>query len=425
MQSRRDVCSPNAISSQQNHPSPSNMSGSRLGLGDQFFEAFPIRLPQAERLCCSHASLLAQETPASIRFWSIVFVSLLALWTAWLVGARVPVYAASERARLEAVDMHWVEASVSGEIRAVHARMGTDVVAGDVLLEVDAQSEILRGTQASAHHAAQRARVDSLQQQVERAEASLEQVAEAGRAAAAEARAGYSEASQAETFATSEARRTETLFSQGVISEAQRESSLADAKTRREATTSRAAAMRRIEAEHRVAFHARQAELQNLHADLTAAVAQVRSSTAANRILEQDVERRLIRSPITGRVATEISKTTGSFIRQGERLTSIVPTGEIRAIGHFRPGVALGRVRPGQRCRFRLEAFPLVEYGWIRGRVDRIGSEAVNGLVQIAVVLDRDESGVHLEHGLTGSLEIETERVSPLALIFRAAGRHL
>jgi hypothetical protein len=55
-----------------------------------------------------------------------------------------------------------------------------------------------------------------------------------------------------------------------------------------------------------------------------------------------------------------------------------------------------------------------------------IASEAIAGTVRAECSIDRDSAPeIPLEHGLTGTLEVEVERLSPAALLVRTVGRAL
>jgi multidrug resistance efflux pump len=348
---------------------------------------------------------------------------LVVAWTAWFVTARVPVYAESESARFEAVDVRWIDAPVTGELRAVHVSVGKAVTAGAVLLEMDASTQLLRQTDESAQRASTVTRVGLLRSQVAAARVILQEMQKVASAAAEEAHARYSEAAESARLGEVEARRARALFADGLLSVAQRDAIIAEAARKESATVTEQAVMRRIDAEQRVSFAAREAELDRLRAELNATDSQIGSSNIRSRLLQSDAERRLIRSPVAGRVASDVAKRPGAFVREGERLISVVPTGAITIVGHFRPDVALGRIRPGQRGRLRLDAFPPVEYGWVEGEVQSIASEPKDGRIRVELVVTRQATRIPLEHGLTGILAIETETVSPLTLVLRTAGK--
>jgi membrane fusion protein (multidrug efflux system) len=113
----------------------------------------------------------------------------------------------------------------------------------------------------------------------------------------------------------------------------------------------------------------------------------------------------------------------GAVVEKGQRLAVVVPEGDPRVVACFAPGKALGRVRAGQRAAVRLTGFPSMQFGSLEARVTGLGSEVSEGCVRVELALeDAGETNLPLEHGLPGQVEVELERVSPAALLLRAAG---
>jgi hypothetical protein len=97
--------------------------------------------------------------------------------------------------------------------------------------------------------------------------------------------------------------------------------------------------------------------------------------------------------------------------------------GEWRASAWLPARVALGRVRPGQRARLSLDAFPPVQYGMYAAVVARVSLDEASERVRVELRVDPPAPGRQpLEPGLRGTVEIEVGRVSPLKLLLRAAG---
>lgn len=367
--------------------------------------------------------MLRDDSARAFRFWAAVTAVLLTAWAVWFVGADVPLYVGSESARMEAVDIQWVEAPVAGQIRAVRASLGDRVRPGDVIVELDTSAERLRETEQSLERNSATTRVRLLRSQLEAAKLAQKTAEDVGAASIAEAHARAAEASEHARQAANESQRTLALFRQGLVSESQRDALLADSARAAAAATVQQAVLRRMEGEHRVNLAARQGEVDRLLAELSTADNAIGSSTVASRMLEHETELRLIRARIAGRIGSDLSKRAGAFIDEGERLTSIIPSGRVIIVGYFAPETSAGRVRAGQTARFRLDAFPVGEHGWVEGRVLRTAAEPMNGQVRVEVGATRRGATIPIEHGLTGSLEIETESVSPLVLVLRAAGK--
>src|SRR5262249_18529737 len=132
------------------------------------------------------------------------------------------------------------------------------------------------------------------------------------------------------------------------------------------------------------------------------------------------------RAPIGGRLEEVEDLRSGAVIEAGARVAVIVPSGTLRAVAYYDPATAVGRVRPGQRGRLRMHAFPWTNYGVLPAVVDRVGSEPRQDGIRVELLL-RPEAGsrIPLQHGLPGVAEIEVDRLSPAALALDAAGRLL
>jgi membrane fusion protein (multidrug efflux system) len=115
----------------------------------------------------------------------------------------------------------------------------------------------------------------------------------------------------------------------------------------------------------------------------------------------------------------------GTVVRVAEKLGSIVPPGERRAVAWF-PVAAVGRLRPGQLARLKLDGFPWTQFGLLTATVADVGSEPQDARVRVELTLTQEqEARIPIEHGLTGSAEVEVERLSPAVLVLRACGQML
>ena len=149
------------------------------------------------------------------------------------------------------------------------------------------------------------------------------------------------------------------------------------------------------------------------------------SQTAIAR-LEAEIERRKLRAPIAGRLGQVAALRPGATVAEGERVALVVPKGELRVVSQFPVATAVGRVRAGQPARVRLDGFPFTAYGTLGASVSGIGTEAEDGLVRVELSVDGARSAaIPIQHGLTGVVEVEVERLSPASLVLRLAGRAL
>jgi membrane fusion protein (multidrug efflux system) len=145
------------------------------------------------------------------------------------------------------------------------------------------------------------------------------------------------------------------------------------------------------------------------------------------RRLEQEIERRRLRAPVAGRLGQILPVRRGTRLREGERIAVVVPDGGgLRAIAEFPVAQAAGRIRAGQPARARLDGFPSTAWGSLPARVVSVGSEPRGGWLRVELTVTPDPtSRIPLQHGLPGQVEVEVERVSPLGVLARLAGRAL
>ncbi len=372
----------------------------------------------------SLAALRAARNPAAVA-GSVVAVVLLGAWVAWGVSARVALYEPSAQCRVETHDAaSALQPSIGGTVRASTLALGRAVRVGEVLAELDSDAIALELRSA-------RTRVETLAPQraavareVATLRRALEQDRELSLAASQEADARTREARALATFADETRARQARLRAASLNAESELRTAESEAEQRRWSALAAAHSTQRVGLEQRSRQTDRVARIDALlrvDTELAAAEATARDAIATHL---HDIELRSVRSPVNGVLGDVSPLRPGSYVQAGERLATVVPAGPVRVVAEFEPLRALGRIRPGQAARLRLEAFPWTEYGTVSLRVRRVASETRNGTVRVELELYGAPSrSIPLQHGLPGRVEVEVERVSPLTLLLRAAGR--
>src|SRR5262245_9782505 len=93
--------------------------------------------------------------------------ALIGIWAAWLLTARVSIYASTGVARLEvSLENHPVDSPVVGLVSATHLIVGQRVAAGDLLLELDANPQRLERSEAIAKIAPSAEQISSLEDEL-------------------------------------------------------------------------------------------------------------------------------------------------------------------------------------------------------------------------------------------------------------------
>ena len=354
-------------------------------------------------------------------------LALLCGWCAWFFGARVLVVETSEAARLE-VDRaaHAIDAPVAGKIVSSRLAIGLVVEAGEVLVELDAESERKRLEEARVQLGAIGPELEALR----RALVAEEQAITSDRGATAialdQARARQEESEIGRRLALEEAARAGKLRDSGAISDIDHLRKQSDAERQRAATDALSLDVGRQRGDQQTRESQARARLEALRRDVATLEGRRSTTTATIDILRYEIDRRTIRTPIAGRVGDTAQLRPGAYVREGDKLGAVVPDGEIKVVTEFLPVAALGRIRAGQHARVRLDGYPWVEYGMLSATVTRVGSEVRAGRirVELAVVPDA-RSALPLEHGLPGSAEVEVERVTPAAMVMRTVGKTL
>lgn len=355
----------------------------------------------------------------------ILIAGLGGVWSSWLVVARVPVYQLSEAARLELESIHPVASPVAGRVVSSALALGREVRAGDVLLEVEAERERLETAEERMRLASVSDEIQELHHEISAEEQVIEQTRRASRAAVAEATERLSAAEAAAGLAIDKVNRLKQLETRGLISAIDLENARAEDQSRRGELAAARMGIDRLRAEQLAAERGRRGKIASLERErvglqgLRAATV----STVARR--ESEAERRRIRAAVSGRLGEVNPVQIGAVIREGDRLASIIPQGQVRAVAEF-GAPALGRLRRGQIARLRLDGFPWTQYGYVDAEVTSVASETREQRVRVELAVRRPaSSAIPMQHGMPGAVEVEVERVAPIALLIRALGHGL
>ncbi|MEO7271054.1 MAG: HlyD family efflux transporter periplasmic adaptor subunit [Vicinamibacterales bacterium] len=356
----------------------------------------------------------------------VVTMLLLSGWLAWFAAARLAVYAVSDAARLE-VDRPPVpvEAPIDGRVLSSSLTMGRMVEAGEMVAQLDVRAQSLGVSE-------QRARLRGLAPQIARLEAEIAEEINGRRderaataAAQGEARASESQAAEAADLAASQEQRLAALVAKGLIQQADFARAQSETRQKRAAVDALrfagerlAAAQQHQDAEHRV-------RVERLRREIAARRAEISTGAATLERLEYEGQQRRIVAPVAGTLAEVVTLAVGQVVRAGEAVATIVPDGGLRIVAVYQPAEALGRVRAGQAARLRLDGFPPAQFGSIGAVVSTVARELRDGRVRVELTVARLPPGVPVQHGLPGRVEIEVDRLSPAALVVRAAGLRL
>ncbi len=362
----------------------------------------------------------------NFKFWImglLLGALMLGGWIAWAMLARVPVYAMTEQARLEAgPDVYYIESPISGRVVAVYAKVGKEVTTGEVLFELDAEDKQLDLREEETRQSAAAPQIEVTHRQIADEEAAIENERRAASVALEEARARHNEVAEAALFAEEEVKRMSGLHREGFISEVEFLRLQSEAKKKRAAAESLRLAVDRLAWEQRTKENNRRAHIESLKRE----VASLQGNVATEKRLAHEVSKHQVRATTAGRIGELSNLRVGTVIRMGDKLGAIIPPGELKAVGYFPPDIALGRIRTGQSAQMRLQGFPWTQYGSVALSVAGISNEARDGRIRVEFKLTATVNPlIPLEHGLPGAVEVEVDRLSPAMLVLRTIGKRL
>lgn len=356
----------------------------------------------------------------------LLVASLLLIgWLAWFLWADVSLYAVTDTARLEVdQEAHSVEAPVSGRVIATYLELGQPVEKEDLLVELDSEETRFQWEEKRADQAGLSSQLERLQKEIQAQTDALQQARVAESSALDEARARLQQAESAARLAEEEGARSIRMHEAGLVPAAERDRAEAEAQQRHAAAKALEQSLTRLEMDRRFEQSEKQAMVAELERKAAEIEAQLGAVEATLARLEHELEQHRVRAPTQGTIGEVTPLRVGSVLAAGDRVAVVVPAGDIMIVAEFDPPEALGRVRPGQVGRLRLQGFPWVQYGTVRATVARVANETQNGKIRVELEVEQSpDFPVSLQHGLPGTLEVEVERVSPAQLVLRTIGR--
>ena len=364
-----------------------------------------------------------RRTPAAVAVCALLGMA----WLAWATLGRVTVYEVSTSARLETYRAaHTVDAPVAGRIVSTKLALGTYVKAGETLIELESDLQRGRLVEETARLARLEPEIEAGLRVLHAREETLANEREASLADIEGARARRSQAKIASALSDEELSRTARLRDGGAVSELELLRASAEASRRQAASRESAFDVLRRRGEQRTRASEMVAQIEELRRDLASLEGRRATTQALVAQLTVAIDQRTLKAPVDGRMEDVAPLAVGSYVREGERVGAVIPTGELRIVSEFTPFTSVGRVRPGQRARVRFDGYPWTQFGGLSAKVASVASEVRGGRVRVELdVLDAATSRIPLQHGMTNTVEIEVERVSPAALALRAIGSKL
>ena len=357
----------------------------------------------------------------------ITAVTILGLWIAWVVMARVSVYEISDSGRIEvATSLYPIAAQISGKVMTTNLTVGREVEAGDILIEFEAEDEKLRLAETRTQISTLAPQLGALRDEVVAEEAARKEQLKAARIAIDQARSQLEESKASVQLAEDEAARIARLQAQGIVSEVDLSRAQIEVRKRQAAAEATRLQIDKLQADLQNRDSDSQVRIERLKREIASVEGQVTTATATSNRLAYDIEKRALKAPVSGRIGEAVDLRPGALVNASDKIGVIIPRGELKAIAYFRPSSALGRIQPGQPARLRLEGFPWTQYGVIRATVTTVASEPRDGRIRVDLALEPDPSSlIPFQHGLPAMVEVEVARISPATLLLRAVGERV
>lgn len=350
---------------------------------------------------------------------------LLSAWCAWFLLVPVPIYSLSDSARLKVVaNVQPIYARSDARIVAVHMALGQKVRAGDALIELDDDHLRLeladQRSQLSAMHTA----CEALRSELHAADGGAAAEVGQSRASLDAAIAREQEAQTRQAFTREKRQRAEDMGATHSIPVITLLEARAADDEANALITTRHKELVSLRHQLEVRSSDRDAHRQRLRSELARLEGDAEALASRIARLELDVRDRTLRAPVDGTIGEAADLLVGMQVTRGERLGAFVPGGKLEVDARFRPSEAFGRIRAGAVGRMTFVGYPWTQYGSADVRVLGIAQEVRDGFVQVALAVTLPpDSTIPLQHGMPATVEIETGREVPAALVLRAAGR--
>ena len=241
---------------------------------------------------------------------------------------------------------HHVAAPLSGRIASASVVIGQEVLANQVLIELDASAETLRLTEEETRLAGLPPRIASMRTELISLEQAKDEDLRATQAALDAAGARVREADATVKFARSNESRLKRQSVPGGVAEIDALRALSEADKLSASKDAMAADLKRLEQDRQMRAHEAQARIENLRRSVVALEGEMATARATIARIQQTIDRHVIRAPVTGRIGESLPLYAGAYVAEGQRLVSVVPPGELMIVGDFTPARPWGACDP-------------------------------------------------------------------------------
>ncbi len=309
-----------------------------------------------------------------------------------------------------------VGSQLSGQVVEILADYNSEVKAGQVVARLNQDQIRARLDAARADLAQMRAQRMVTEGQIEKVKAETEKA----RAAQVDMEAQVTRNEALLTDADRIYKRQSDLRTRGFAADA----AVDTARATRDAQEAALASARAQVNSAKAALLGLAADLQVAKANLAAVTAQGQQREAAVRQIEVDLSNSEIKSPVNGVIVqrnVELGATVAASL-QAPELFRIADDLRKMEISANIDETDIGRIKPGQRVTFTVNAFPGRTFDGTVKQV-RLGSQNVQNVVIYTTIISIENPRRELLPGMTANLRVETERREDVVRIPNAALR--
>ena len=188
-----------------------------------------------------------------------------------------------------------------------------------------------------------------------------------------------------------------------------------------------------IEVEQEI-YSATQSYKTSSQSELSKIISEIAEIKSRIPALEDRVIRTQLRSPVEGVINTINFRTLGGFVRPGDILLEIVPTGDDLIVEGKIDPKDIAYIQPEQDVRISLTAYDSSRYGTIDGKVLKVSADAVDDkatdlayyIVDVSIdtnLYEDDGSEVEVLPGMVASIDVLAGKRTSFRLLLATNGK--
>lgn len=354
----------------------------------------------------------------------LFLIFFLGIWFAWLVTARVPLMLSTPFAKIESsTSIVSLTSPITGTIKSISLKLGQSVKKGQVIAVLRSDKLQLRLKEEKAQIRAFSSRLGIIRQQIRQKRQGLRHYGIISRKARKEVEMRHQRVKLEIQDARQRRQQMQRLSSKGYIAREKLNRVRLEIKKLKIQTQELLEQVGRIRWEYKI----KEDEQRGRIIGHQRSVRDLQGSIAVRKIalqrLRLEIKQHQIHVVKDGKISSLIPIQRGAVVGKGQLLGTLLPKGSLHVVAQFSVAKGMGKVREGQLGRLRLHAFPWMQYGALQVRVKKVATVSHQKMLRIELALIRSNPRIPMQHGLTGIIEIETEKISPFNLLLRFVGK--